>query len=112
MSEDERRKRRLKMSTNENDTEGETLSRIRERTEVFDDIKFFLVSIPTLNDGDERFLKLAQVQELIPWCKAQIYREIKKGNFPSFFKAGKSSFWRESEVREHMKKMYSQGGKK
>ena len=50
----------------------------------------------------ERFLRLKQVQHLIPWCKAQIYKEIREGRFPAPIKAGKSSFWKETDIFAYM----------
>lgn len=53
----------------------------------------------------ERLLRLKQVQQLVPWCRAQIYREISKGRFPAPVKAGKSSFWKESEIQNYIREL-------
>ena len=59
-----------------------------------------MTNTATIND---RLLRMPQVQELVPWCKAQIYREISKGRFPAPIKAGRSSFWKESEIQNFIK---------
>lgn len=42
-------------------------------------------------------------------CRSTIYRNITAGNFPPFFKIGRRSVWRKSEIDKWMAKQ-EQGG--
>ncbi|NCU27719.1 transcriptional regulator [Candidatus Nomurabacteria bacterium] len=43
-------------------------------------------------------LRLKQVLELIPQCKASFYNGIKRGIYPAPIKVGKSSYWRYRDI--------------
>lgn len=43
-------------------------------------------------------LRLKQVLELIPVCKASFYNGIKAGFYPQPLKIGRSSFWRYVDI--------------
>jgi prophage regulatory protein len=43
-------------------------------------------------------LRLKQIQEIWPMCKATVYNLIKRGILPPPLKVGKSSYWRYSDI--------------
>jgi len=52
-------------------------------------------------------IRMKQVQELLPACKASIYNFINRGILPPPIKVGRSSFWRYSEIVEIVAKLGS-----
>lgn len=50
--------------------------------------------------NEERYLRMPQVQEIVPYSRASIYAMVSRGEFPAPVKlGGRASFWIESTVR-------------
>jgi prophage regulatory protein len=51
----------------------------------------------------DRLLRLAEVRNLIPYCRSTIYHKVSLGEFPAPInmgaKPGSAVVWRESEIR-------------
>ena len=48
-----------------------------------------------------RLLSISQLSDLINRCRASIYADIKKGNFPAPLKVGpRNSRWREDDIAD------------
>lgn len=46
----------------------------------------------------DRLLRLPQVMERVPGCRAWIYARIAEGTFPKPIRIGRSAFWSERHV--------------
>jgi len=46
------------------------------------------------------FLRLAQVLQFIPVCKATFWNGVKSGRFPKPFKNGRCTFWRVEDIKK------------
>lgn len=51
-------------------------------------------------ESDRKLLRLPQVQELYPVCRATIYNMINRGKFPKPIRIGRNSFWRQKDVED------------
>lgn len=60
--------------------------------------------IPTIG-----FLRLKQVLELIPVCKATFWAGVKSGRFPKPVKNGRCTFWKVGDIQALIEKMSSGG---
>lgn len=57
----------------------------------------------TINFNETRFLRIAQVKQLIGLSSSQIYKLINEGNFPAQIKLSvRAVAWRWTEVRAWM----------
>lgn len=54
------------------------------------------------------FLRLKQVLEFIPVCKATFWNGIKTGRFPKPLKNGRCTFWRVEDIRAFIANMGSE----
>jgi prophage regulatory protein len=46
------------------------------------------------------FLRLAQVLQFIPVCKATFWNGVKTGRYPKPFKNGRCTFWRVEDIKK------------
>jgi prophage regulatory protein len=51
------------------------------------------------------FLRLKQVLQFIPVCKATWWNGVKSGRFPKQIKNGKCTFWKAEDIKELIEQM-------
>ena len=62
-------------------------------------------------DTTNRLIKLEEVMQLVPFCRAKIYKLIKEEKFPKQLKEGGSSVWSLEDVLNYIKNLREGGNK-
>ena len=63
-----------------------------------------------MNYSEERFLRLAQVLEIIPISKSGWWKGCKEGRYPKPIKLGaRTTVWKASEIQELVAKLAASG---
>lgn len=59
--------------------------------------------------GDEGFLRLEQVLELLPFRRSKWFAGVRDGTFPKPYKHGRNSFYRKKDIKELIAKIENGG---
>lgn len=60
----------------------------------------------------KRLIRIREVQSMVPFCKAKIYKLIKEEKFPKQLKEGGSSVWLLEDVLNYIKNLGEQNSNK